>query len=204
MTEGKPFSQACENNKQVILEKIAAIFGSPGTVLEIGTGTGQHAVHFARNLPHLTWQPSDHPRNYQLCAPWLSEACLPNINKPLALNVSISDWQLPTINGAFSANTAHIMSWPEVEAMFRGVSANLQPEEAFCLYGPFNYNGQFTSASNQQFDTHLRHQNPAMGIRDMCDLKHISSENKLTLESDFEMPANNRLLVWRKYGTETS
>jgi len=204
MTAGKPFSQACENNKPVILEKLAVTFSKPGTVLEIGTGTGQHAVHFARNLSHLTWQPSDHPSNYQLCEPWLNEARLPNINKPLALDVSRKDWQLPPINGVFSANTSHIMAWPEVEAMFRGVSANLQPNEAFCLYGPFNYNGRFTSASNQQFDSHLRQQNPAMGIRDMDDLKRISSENKLTLESDFEMPANNRLLVWRKCGTETN
>jgi hypothetical protein len=198
MTEVKPFSQACENNKKVILDKLAAVFSAPGTVLELGTGTGQHAVHFAGSLPHITWQPSDHPSNYQLCEPWLTEARLPNINKPLALNVSISDWPLPPVNGAFSANTAHIMSWPEVEAMFRGVAANLQQGEAFCLYGPFNYGGRFTSASNQQFDASLRQRNPAMGIRDMDDLKHISSENGLTLESDFEMPANNRLLVWRK------
>jgi hypothetical protein len=201
MTARKPYSQACENNKQVILEKLATLFSGPKTILEIGTGTGQHAVHFARNLPHLTWQPSDHPSNYQLSEPWLSEANLPNISEPLSLNVSASDWQIPTISGVFSANTAHIMSWPEVEAMFQGVSANLQAHEAFCLYGPFNYSGQFTSASNEQFDTHLKQQNPAMGIRDMDDLKRIGSDNKLVLESDFEMPANNRLLVWRVHGT---
>ena len=198
MTEGKPFSQACENNKQVILEKLAAIFSIPGTVLEIGTGTGQHAVHFARNLPHLTWQPSDQPSNYQLCKPWLREARLPNINEPLPLNVSISDWQLPTINGAFSANTAHIMSWQEVEAMFQGLSANLQLGEDFCLYGPFNYNGRFTSASNQQFDASLRRQKPTMGIRDMDDLNQVGDLNDLVLETDVEMPANNRLLVWKR------
>lgn len=198
MTEGKPFSQACENNKQVILEKLATVFHSPGTVLEIGTGTGQHAVHFASHLPHLTWQPSDHPSNYQLCEPWLAEARLPNISKPLALDASTSDWQLPAINGVFSANTAHIMSWPEVEAMFHGVAAHLQQGEAFCLYGPFNYDGKFTSASNQQFDASLKQRNPAMGIRDMDDLKQLGKESELALESDFEMPANNRVLVWRK------
>lgn len=201
MTDEKPYSQACENNKQVILEKLATVFSGSGTILEIGTGTGQHAVHFATNLPHITWQPSDHPSNYQLCEPWLSEANLPNINEPLALNVIAGDWQVPTISGAFSANTAHIMSWPEVEAMFRGVSANLQLHEAFCLYGPFNYNGQFTSASNRQFDTHLKQQNPKMGIRDIDELKRIGSDNELVLESDFEMPANNRLLVWGVHGT---
>jgi hypothetical protein len=196
--ERKPFSQACENNKQVILEKLAAVFSGPGTVLEIGTGTGQHAVHFAGNLPHLTWQPSDHPSNYQLCEPWLQEARLPNINKPLALDISDSDWQLPPINGVYSANTAHIMSWPEVEAMFQGVSANLQPGETFCLYGPFNYNGRFTSASNQHFDASLRRQKPTMGIRDMDDLNQVGNINDLVLATDFEMPANNRLLVWKR------
>lgn len=197
MTEGKPFSQACENNKQVILEKLAVIFDAPGTVLEIGTGTGQHAVHFARNLPQLTWQPSDQPGNHQLSLPWITEARLDNINKPLALDVNTNNWNLPPINGVFSANTAHIMSWPEVEAMFQGIAANFRQGEAFCLYGPFNYGGKFTSASNQQFDASLRQQNPAMGIRDMDNLKKLSSENGLALESDFEMPANNRLLVWR-------
>lgn len=106
MTDEKPYSQACENNKQVILEKLATVFSGSGTILEIGTGTGQHAVHFATNLPHLTWQPSDHPSNYQLCEPWLSEANLPNINEPLALNVIAGDWQVPTISGAFSAQGA--------------------------------------------------------------------------------------------------
>lgn len=198
MTDGKPYSQACENNKQVILEKIATVFSSPGTILEIGTGTGQHAVHFARNLPHIQWQPSDHPSNFQLCMPWLDDAGLPNINPPLPLDVSAPDRQLPLINGVYSANTAHIMSWPEVEAMFRGVAAILDAGEAFCLYGPFNYGGQFTSPSNRQFDAHLKQRNPEMGIRDMDDLKRFGNAVRLTLESDFEMPANNRLLVWRK------
>ncbi|HDZ37513.1 MAG TPA: DUF938 domain-containing protein [Marinobacter sp.] len=199
MTEGKPFSQACENNKQVILEKLAAQFSGFGTVLEIGSGTGQHAVHFARNLPQLTWQPSDHPRNYQLCESWLAEARLPNINKPLALDVSLNDWSLSPVDGVFSANTAHIMSWPEVKAMFRGVAVHLQQRGVFCLYGPFKYSGHFTSASNQQFDASLRQQNSTMGIRDMDELKKANRETGLVLASDFEMPANNRLLVWRKY-----
>lgn len=198
MSENKPYSQACENNKQVILEKLTAVFTSPGTVLEIGTGTGQHAVHFARHLPHLTWQPSDHPDNYQLCLPWIEDSGLDNINTPLALDVNQSNWNLPPINGVFSANTAHIMSWEDVKAMFRGVSAHLQQGEAFCLYGPFNYNGQFTSASNQQFNRYLKQQNPAMGIRDMEDLKEVAGENELVLEADFEMPANNRVLIWRR------
>lgn len=199
MSFDKPFSQACENNKQVILEKLASTFTLPGTILEIGTGTGQHAVHFARHMPHLTWQPSDHPDNYKLCEPWLEEASLPNVKKPMALDVTDPDWKLPGFDGVFSANTAHIMSWPAVEAMFRGVAAHLQKNGVFVLYGPFNYEGNFTSPSNRQFDASLRQQNPAMGIRDMGDLKHLASLNKLSLENDWAMPANNRLLAWVKH-----
>lgn len=112
MQKGKPFSQACENNKVPILEKLAGLFKQPGTILEIGTGTGQHAVHFASHLPHLVWQPTDHPRNALLSRPWIDDSGLANINPPIALNVSDGDWAgLPAINGAFSANTAHIMAW---------------------------------------------------------------------------------------------
>lgn len=198
MSDGKPFSQACENNKRPIADKLALVFTRAGTVLEIGTGTGQHAVYFARHLPNLTWQPSDHPANHLQCEPWLADENLPNINAPMPLDVSADNWRLPQINGAFSANTAHIMTWTEVEAMFHGVSAHLRQGDFFCLYGPFNYNGHFTAASNQQFDSFLRQRHPGMGIRDIGDLTSMAGECGLTLEQDFEMPANNRLLVWQR------
>ncbi len=197
MPKDKPFSQACENNKTPILEKLSGLFKQPGTILEIGTGTGQHAVHFASHLPHLTWQPTDHPQNVQLCSAWIDDSNLPNINQPIALDVVHGDWlRLPAINGAFSANTAHIMAWHEVEAMFRAIGKALPVEGLFCLYGPFNYGGKFTSASNERFDAHLRQSNSAMGIRDMAELERIGGESGLSLKSDLEMPANNRLLVW--------
>lgn len=199
MQKDKPFSQACENNKAPILEKLAGVFNQPGTVLEIGTGTGQHAVHFALHLPHLTWQPSDHPQNARLCLPWIEEAALANINPPLALDVIKGDWSnLPPIYGVFSANTAHIMAWEEVEAMFLGVARILPTDGLFCLYGPFRYNGQHTSESNERFDRSLRMQAGHMGIRDMENLKPLGETNGLSLQEDFGMPANNRLLVWRK------
>lgn len=199
MHKDKPFSQACENNKGPILEKLVDLFNQPGTVLEIGTGTGQHAVHFARHLPHLTWQPSDHPRNAQLCLPWLEEVALANINPPLALDVMTGDWsRLPAIQGVYSANTAHIMAWEEVEAMFAGIGRILPDNGLFCLYGPFRYNGQHTSESNERFDRSLRMQAAHMGIRDMEDLKQLGETNGLSLQEDFAMPANNRLLVWCK------
>ncbi len=196
----KPFSQACENNKHPILEKLREVFVAPGTVLEIGTGTGQHAVCFAAALPHLVWQPSDQAGNEQLCQPWLDEYAGGNILPPVALNVADDPWPVQGIDGAYSANTAHIMAWPEVEQMFRGLGERLPDGAAFCLYGPFNYDGQFTSESNARFDQYLKNQAPHMGIRDMDDLKRLAASAGFTLEADHEMPANNRLLVWRRAG----
>ncbi len=194
-----PFSQACENNKAPILARLTELFTAPGTVLEIGSGTGQHAVYFAKHLPYLIWQPSDQPRNHLVCLPRLEDAGLPNLNPPLALDVRQADWALPSeVQGVFSANTAHIMSWPEVERLFEGVGAILEPNRLFCLYGPFKYDGQHTSDSNDSFDRHLREQNRAMGIRDLADLRPLANRHGLYLDQDLEMPANNRLLVWRR------
>ena len=199
MQTDKPFSQACENNKAPILEQLSGFFTQPGTILEIGTDTGQHAVHFASHLPHLTWQPSDHPQNDQLCMPWLDEARLPNINPPLPLDVITGGWaHLPAISGVFSANTAHIMAWEEVEAMFRGISNALPVNGIFCLYGPFSYGGRHTSPSNERFNRSLRAQAPHMGIRAIEDLRRLGESTSLVLERDVDLPANNRLLVWRR------
>ena len=198
MSLSKPFSQACENNKEPILGGLRAVLTAPGTVLEIGTGTGQHAVHFAAALPHLTWQPSDVPGSEQVCLPWLREQALANIAAPVALDVMDQPWPVAHADAVFSANTAHIMSWPEVEAMFSGIAAITAEGTPFCLYGPFNYSGRHTSESNRRFDESLRSQSEAMGIRDMEDLTRLGTETGLILESDMEMPANNRLLVWRR------
>lgn len=196
----KPFSQACENNKHPILEQLKTVFVNPATILEIGTGTGQHAVWFAAALPHLVWQPSDQPGNEQLCLPWLDEYPGNNIRPPVALNVTQDPWPVGKIDGAYSANTAHIMAWPEVEKMFEGLGTRLPARGAFCLYGPFNYGGQFTSDSNARFDQYLKKQAGHMGIRDMADMEDLAGSTGFTLEADHEMPANNRLLVWRRNG----
>jgi hypothetical protein len=201
----KPFSQACENNKEPILNVLRQVFTTPATVLEIGSGTGQHAVHFATHLPHLYWQTSDHPNHHPLCQPWLNDARLPNIGNPIALDVSQEPWPAEEFNGVFSANTAHIMAWREVEAMFAGVgkgladSALLRNEEPgqFCLYGPFTYNGDFTSASNQSFDQHLRSHAAHMGIRNIENLIELAQGHGMVLTQNHIMPANNQLLVWQ-------
>ncbi len=196
-----PFSQACENNKVPILDILREVFVSPARVLEIGTGTGQHAVHFARSLPHLHWQPSDHPDAAHLCRLRLEQAELPNILPMMELDVGRKPWPVSSIDGAFSANTAHIMAWSEVEQMFHGIGERLTAKGAFCLYGPFNEQGRFTSDSNRQFDQHLKARAPHMGIRDLDDMNELAKAEGMMLEDNIAMPANNRLLVFRLAGT---
>lgn len=198
MAPDKPFSQACENNKRPILERIRNTFTGPATILEIGTGTGQHAVHFASALPHLVWQPSDCPGATGHCLGWIRDSALANIRPPLELDVASATWPTDSIDGAYSANTAHIMAWEEVQAMFAGLAKRMSTGAPFCLYGPFSYGGNHTSDSNRQFDRHLRLQASHMGIRDMDELLELAERVGFRLESDHEMPANNRLLVWRK------
>ncbi|SFL85412.1 DUF938 domain-containing protein [Marinobacter zhejiangensis] len=195
----KPFSQACENNKRPILEQLQRFLPSHGLVLEIGTGTGQHAIYFATALPALHWQPSDQPDVVGYCQPWLAEFTGTNLLAPLSLNVAASPWPLAHADAVFSANTSHIMSWPEVEAMFAGVANLLPAHGVFCLYGPFNYQGRYTSDSNRAFDEHLKAQKSTMGLRDMDDLSALGAQVGLELEDDVEMPANNRFLVWRRH-----
>lgn len=192
-----PFSQACENNKAPITEQLRGIFTSPGSVLEIGTGTGQHAVHFATAMPHLQWQPTDHPQAAHTARPRLEQAALANILPMLELDVSAADWPVQPFTWAFSANTAHIMAWHEVEQMFTRIGERLPPDGAFCLYGPFNRQGRFTSESNRRFDQHLRAGNSAMGIRDLEDICALAEAAGLTLTDNVRMPANNQLLVFR-------
>jgi hypothetical protein len=197
MATDLPFSQACENNKVPILERLREVFDAPGVVLEVGTGTGQHAVHFAQAMPHLQWQPTDHPDAAHMSRPRLDQVALSNILPIIELDVDTTPWPIESFTWAFSANTAHIMAWSEVEQMFRNIGERLTTGGAFCLYGPFNNQGQFSSESNRQFDQHLRTRALHMGIRDLEDLYTLAKAVGLILAEDFNMPANNRLLVFR-------
>ncbi len=194
----KPYAAACDQNKAPILAVLQEIFSQPGTVLEIGSGTGQHAVHFATHLPHLTWQPTDQVEHLPGIALWLEEADLDNIRSVLELNVIQESWPVQQADGVFSANTAHIMSWPGVECLFSGIGRVLVSEGYFCLYGPFNYGGRYTSDSNAQFDQMLKARDPQSGIRDVDDLNQLAKEVGLISVQDYAMPANNRTLVWRR------
>lgn len=192
----KPFSQACENNKGPILSVLKHAFAEVKTVLEIGSGTGQHAVYFARYLPHLVWLPTDLAENLAGVQLWLKEARLPNIQHPLVLNVSEQPWLVEWVDAIFTANSLHIMGEAEVEAFFNGVANRLLSGGRLCVYGPFNYGGKFTSDSNAQFNRWLYQQNPKSAIRDFEWVNDLAEKAGLSLLQDHEMPANNRLLEW--------
>jgi SAM-dependent methyltransferase len=184
----RPFSEACERNREPILAVLRRVFASSRKVLEIGSGTGQHAAYFSAALPHLAWQASDIADHLQGIRLWGVE--------PIALDVD-RPWPAVDADAVFSANTAHIMSWPQVERMFAGIAA-LPSFEVFCLYGPFSYGGKHTSESNARFDAMLRARDPASGVRDFDDIAALARRRGMTVEEDNPMPANNRLLVVRK------
>lgn len=194
----KPYSESCDQNRDPILSVIQPSFAELTRVLEIGSGTGQHAVYFAAAMPHLTWHTSDCLEYHDGIRLWLEEAALPNVRPPLQLDVARSVWPSLDVEAVFSANTAHIMHWPEVEAMFAGVGGLLPAGGLFALYGPFNYQGRFTSDSNARFDGWLKQRDPAMGVRDFEALDRLANAAGMALMQDFEMPANNRILCWRR------
>lgn len=193
----KPFSQACENNKDPILQIIRAIYAEPATVWEIGSGTGQHACHFARHLPRLTWQPTDLPENLPGIDSWVKAAGLSNLRQSVALDVCDTTWPCRRIDALFSANTLHILHRREIECLFAGLGRYLDAQAPVCLYGPFNYHGRYTSASNARFDRWLKDRDPGSGIRDIDEITALARKAGLCLEQDFAMPANNRLLLFR-------
>jgi cyclopropane fatty-acyl-phospholipid synthase-like methyltransferase len=196
----KPFAEACEKNRAPILEALRVELAGKTRLLEIGSGTGQHAVYFAPEFPGLVWQTSDLAEAHAGIRAWLADAGLANVLPPLSLDVCKDDWPGERYDAVFSSNTAHWMSWREVECLFSGVGRTLQPGGVFCLYGAFNYGGAFTSESNARFDRWLRARDPSSGIRDFEALDELARRAGMTLVNDHEMPANNRMLVWSRTG----
>jgi len=194
----KPYSESCDQNREPILAILREVFADRHQVLEVGSGTGQHAVYFGAGLPHLRWQTAD-VRNYHSgIKAWLDDAALPNIEPPLELDVNDARWHSGRYDAVFSANTLHIMSWLEVEKFFAGVGQVLQAGGMLVVYGPFNYNGQFTSESNARFDQWLKARDPASGVRDFEAVNALARRQELALVEDYAMPANNRTLIWKK------
>ena len=193
----RPYSPACERNREPILELLRTHCADRRQVLEIGSGTGQHAVHFAAALPQLTWQCADRAPYLPGIRMWLAEAALPNTPAPLALDVN-DPWPAARFDAVFSANTLHIMSAAEVETLFARMPGVLADDAVLAIYGPFRYRGEHTSTSNAAFDASLRVHDPASGIRDFEWVNELASAIGLRLVEDRAMPANNRGLVWRR------
>ncbi|MFZ5523385.1 MAG: DUF938 domain-containing protein [Pseudomonadota bacterium] len=228
----KPYAESSEVNKVPILAVLKEIFADRKHVLEIASGTGQHAVYFGRELPHLIWQPSELPQHLAGIQAWLDEAQLPNVLPPIAIDVNDDQWPFiksvrpelvegdalqesvrPEVSkgeghpistspdAIFNANTVHIISWPEVERLFAHIARVITPGGYVCLYGPYNYDGKFTSESNGRFDAWLKSRDPNSGVRDFEEVNRLAASHGLELLRDISMPSNNRILVWEAKGS---
>ena len=194
----KPFAESCEQNKTPILEVLNQYLPQQKRLLEIGSGTGQHAIFFARQFPNLEWVPSDCKENLDGIKAWLAEFPAPNLRHPVCLDVDRGVWPKEKFDSVFSANTTHIMSSKSVENMLKGIGRILTTGGFFCLYGPFNFHGGYTSESNKKFDEWLKLRDPRSGIRDFESLNNLAKSNNLIFLAKHQMPANNYMLVWQK------
>lgn len=194
----KPYSSSSEENKHVILNVIQKWLVDSKTVLEIASGTGQHAIYFAKNMAYLTWQTSDLIESHLGINLWIKESALTNILPPLKIDVSENNWPVETYDAVYSANSFHIMSKDNVVDFFRHVSSVLNSTGLVIIYGPFNYHGQYTCESNANFDIWLKQRNEKSGIKDFEFCHDLAVNSGLQLADDIEMPQNNRILIWTK------
>ncbi len=197
-SEMGPFSQACENNKQPILEVLQRWLHDVDRVLELGSGTGQHARYFAQQLPHLVWQPSDLECNHQGINAWREGYAGDNLPPPMRIDVTEVGWGEAIPAAVFTANSLHIMPWQSVEALFSCLGGHAPLASLLFVYGPFNYDGAYTSDSNARFDQWLAEQHPGGSIRDFESVDALAAAAGYGLREDNTMPANNRLLVWQR------
>jgi len=193
------FSAACERNQDAILQQLAIYLATATSVLELGAGTGQHAVHFARGLGYLQWQPSERLALLPSLQARLTRDATPNLKAAIPLDVTDDRWPAGLYDAVFTANTLHIMSWSAVTQTFTGVARLLRVNNVFCCYGPFRRHG-LTAPSNESFDRDLRYADPESGLRDIDDLESLARDVGLELSVDILLPANNQLLVWRRTG----
>ena len=193
----KPFSEDCERNREPLLAVLREALAGCHSVLEIGSGTGQHAVHFAAHLPHLTWHTSELGALHAGIRAWLAEAALPNLRPPLTLDVA-GVWPQGPFDAVFTANTLHIMGWPQVERFFAGAARVVRRGGVLAVYGPFSYGGVHTAQSNARFDQWLQARDAASGIRDFEKIRALALAEGFVFERDVPMPANNRTLLFRR------
>lgn len=194
----KPYSESCDQNKEPILSVISPLFSTCSNILEIGSGTGQHAVYFAKKMPHLKWYCSDCASQLEGINIWLADAGLANVVAPIELNVTSSPWPELDVDAVFTANSIHIMNQQDVINFFTGVGNLIKAGGSLVIYGPFNYGGSYTSASNESFDRWLKDRDPFSGIKNFEEIEHLARNNAMQLVRDYEMPANNRILQFIK------
>lgn len=194
----KQSSPSCERNKEPILAVLRGILSVPGLVLEIGSGSGQHAVHFARGLPHVEWQPTDVADNLPGISAWRDEAGLVNLREPLALDLFSDRWPVAAAQAAVCINTIHIVSWEAVARLFAGAGRLLSPGGVMYVYGPYRYAGRPLEPSNEEFDRWLKARDAVSGVRLFEDVNRLAEQSGLMLAGDRAMPANNRSIWWIK------
>lgn len=197
----KQFSPSCERNKDDILTVLQEVLPNSGTVLEIGSGTGQHAVFFAAGSPGLIWQPADLSENHPSIRAWASESGLPNLREPLEIDLVRDNWPVTSAHAIVCINTIHIVAWRGVENLFAGAGRILTPGGVMYVYGAYRYATQPLEASNEDFDRWLKQRDPQSGVRDFETVNTLAKKNGLALAGDRPMPANNRSIWWIKTGT---
>lgn len=196
------WSEACERNKEPIARELERWLPQPARVLELGSGSGQHAVHMTRQLSQLRWQPSERAQNLAALQERISLEGRRQLADALALDVTEGPWPQGPFDAVFSANTAHIMPAAAVPKLISGAARVLGPGGLVLLYGPFSDGGRHTAASNAAFDAHLRNIDPAMGVRDADWIVELGQAVGLAPLGDVAMPANNRLLVLAQGGRQ--
>lgn len=194
----KQFAPSCDHNKDEILAVLQEALPPSGRVLEIGSGTGQHAVYFAARLPHLIWQPTDLPPNLPSIHAWSAEANLTNLRPPLELDLLSEPWPVESAHAVVCINTTHIVSWPGVENLFAGVGRVLAPGSVLYVYGAYRYATRPLEPSNEEFDRWLKTRDPVSGVRDFEAVNALAQRHGLQLTADRAMPGNNRSIWWTK------
>lgn len=196
--DGRLVSPSAERNKGPICEVLARVLPEHGIVLEVGSGTGEHIVHFARAMPGLTWQPTERDADcLQSIAGWLGVESLMNVRAPLLLDVS-EPWPVSSVAAVVCINMIHIAPWSVTQALCRGCKTTVSGGGLLFLYGPYRQQGRHTSLSNDAFDRQLRGENPDWGVRDLDDVAQLAGAEGFDLRETYEMPANNLSVIFRK------
>ena len=197
--DGRLASPSAKRNREPIAKVLSQVLPPSGLVLEIGSGTGEHAIHFARVMPHLTWQPSEQDKDcLRSISAWTAVEAQANVLQPLDLDVTDAQWPIATAHAIVCINMVHIAPWSVAQALLRGAGRILPPGGLLCLYGPYRVAGKHTSASNRKFDAQLRAMNSEWGVRDLDALANEARTFNIDLARTFQMPANNLVTVFRK------